>query len=668
MTLLDLPAHLRTRYQTMAPEHQAKIEARMRAVAELSLAPRSAWESTAERLSRHLTAEHGRGFSKKRLLDLFRAYRQAGPSALLVAYGESDAKPREFLDELARRVGDNKRVASVAFARLHADWYAGVSILGYGTWRDHWRATHGEGEPAPEHCPDWFLPKGWDERNLRRLLPGEAQITLDRHGYFAAHGRLPQKRNDYSALQPLQIVVFDDVRCDFMVYHPGTDRAVEMWMLVAMDAASRLVLDWVSLVRVPDDAGKRAEFLGEHMLILVGNILRRYGVPSGYSMTLKVENAKATISREKADYLRTLAGGQIEVDYTVMSNRALPGGRAERHGTPWDVKGILESFFGNLHNHNAALPGQIGARYDLAPGELKDRQDELTALARECEDLPPAVMESLRLPFLRSSEAVEAIQRTFDHIADSSRHTLQGFDKIDLWRFPEDTAWRPLEELRRYGRADIARAIFETRRESRRQRFERLMRAAKPFVPVPGEALIPFVARTVKRVRHPAPQTIAWSVDDVLWTFRGEGIPALDGTRKGGDFFVRYLPDELHAAWLYDAETGRQLGLLRRVNLARVGDEDSQARALGELARARAAVVGPVMERRAAEREAKVETDRLNASIIEAARAGGTMREQAAESTRATKAESKAAADQNAARARQMAERARRQRAADAAL
>src|SRR5690606_15012396 len=138
----------------------------------------------------------------------------------------------------------------------------------------------------------WFLPAGFSERNLARLVPSKAELEYARRGVFAAHGLLPQKRNDYRSLRPLEIVVFDDVRCDWEIYYPGADKSCQMWMLVAMDAATRVVLDWVTLARVPDDQGKRAELLGEHMLILVGGILQRYGVPRDYAMTLKVENAK----------------------------------------------------------------------------------------------------------------------------------------------------------------------------------------------------------------------------------------------------------------------------------------------------------------------------------------------------------------------------------------
>lgn len=658
MTLLDLPTSLRARYHKAGPDQQTKIRLRMDAMAVLASKPRSAWESTATVLAAQLTREHGRGFSATRLLNLFRAYRQDGAEALLFAYGQADKKPDAFLQHLAARVENNKRVASVALEELHADWFAGKDIPGYGTWQNLWVSQHGEGEPIPDHCPDWFLPKGWDLRNLRRHLPGEAELEFARRGVFAAHGLLPQKRNDYSQLMPLQIVVFDDVRCDFLVKHPDADKACEMWMLVAMDAASRVILDWISLVRVPDDAGKRAEFLGEHMLILAGNILRRYGVPTGYEMTLKVENAKATINRDRAAYLSHMSGKRVTVEYTEMKNRALPNGHKERHGTPWDIKGILESFFKNFHNHTAALPGHTGATYDQAPAELKSRQDELIALMKECDDLPASIKDQLQLPFLRSSEAVETIQAVFDHIANSARHNLQGFDKIELFRFPEDHHWRPLEDLRRYSKADVARAIFETRMETRRQRFEKLMRRAPGFSEVPGEALIPFLARTVKRVRHPAPYTIAWTEGgNILWTFRADDIPELKGQRSGKDFFVRYLPDSVNAAWLYDAESGRQLGVMQRVGVPVIGDEAAQSKALGELAHARALVTGPVMARHAGERETKAAAAATNQAIINAARAGTEMQTQAAQGAATVRKETAAQAARNTRRAKQLAAR-----------
>jgi hypothetical protein len=597
----------------------------------LDKTPRSQWEARAAELSAQLAGLQVRGFSKKRILDLYRSYRAEGINALLLNYGSKSEKPAEFLGYLGTKVENNNRVSSVALREIQAEWRSGKDIPGFGSWRTAWAKAH-PGDALPAYCPDWFLPSGFSKRNLYNLIPAEAQLSYARNGCFASHSLMPQKRNDYRSLRPLEIIVFDDVRCDWQIYYPGADKACEMWMLVAMDAATRQVLDWVTLARVPDDAGKRAELLGEHMLILVGSIFRQYGVPRDYTMTLKVENAKATINQEKAQYLGAMAGGQIAVDYTVMHNRRLPNGHTERHGTPWDIKGILESFFGNFHNHAAGYIGQTGASYDLAPADLKSRQDELKSLLKEAEGLPAELIDQLRLPFMRYEEACAVVEKIMRLLNNRTEHTLQGFDKVDLFRLPGDLDWRPLDELRRLPRETVRTATFERRLESPAQRFGKLVKQVS-FTPVPDDALIPLMAQTVKRVRHPAPGTIEWSVDGVVWSYRAE-LSELDGKREGKDFFVRFLPANVNAAWLFDAESGRQLGVMQRINIPRINDKKAQMQAVGEVVHARSLVTKPVDERHAGERLQREADQQLNAALIAAAKSG---REMVAQSETATK-------------------------------
>jgi|GEM_PF-3904971 len=622
LTLATLPAAIRQRYLRTPAHLRDKIDARLLALQTFAAIPRRRWKLTARELAARLEPRFGRGFSAKTLNNLWRAYRKEGVEVVLFGYGEKAEKPAAFVQELARRVEENKRVASVELEALRSDWLAGKEIPGYGTWRDLWAAKFSD-EPAPEVCPDWFFPDGFSDRNLRRYLPGSTALTLARDGFFAAHAQLPQKRNDYSGLRPLELIVFDDVRTDWLVSVPGQKRPCEFWLLVAMDAASRCILDWVCLVAARGEDDAREQLLEEHMQVLVGGLLQKYGLPVGYQMTLKVENAKATLRGPARDALTVLAGGQIAVEYTRMVNRALPSGYTERHGTPWDVKGILERTFSSFHDHGAGLPGQTGARYDLKPAELEAQIKEHSALMKEAEDLPAETMARLRSSFLTQAEAIDAVAAIFAKLNDRRRHRMQGFDQVQLWRFPEDKTWRPLEELRRYPANEVARAIFETRMESPLERLEKLLRAQPKPTQVPAEALLAFMARTIKKVRHPAPYTIAWTEAGVESVFRGE-LPEL-ASGKGGPFFVKLLPGDPHVAHLFLAEDGRRLGALARVLAAPIGDEDAQKRAVGEVQHYRSLITKPLMERHAPARQANVERREANAAIIAAAREGRAM-------------------------------------------
>lgn len=657
LSLLTMPQEVRIKMLNLSADLQAKCRARITAINALAAAPAGDLKRTALRLEAELAAGLGRGFAARSLLNLYRDYRRHGAEVILFEYGRRAEKPVEFLRELARRAGNNKRVTSVELQNLRADWFAGREVKGYGTWRAHWEKTM-QGEPLPEKCPVWFIPAGMGERNLRRYLPGKTALTLARQGYFAAHGKLPQKPNDYSALRPLEVVVFDDVRMDFLVSYPGHAKPVEMWLLVAMDMATRCILDWVSLAAVPDDEGKRAALLEEHMRVLTGAILQRYGVPGGWTMTLKVENAKATLRDSDSQMLGLLSGGQVIVEKTKMHTRVLPNGYTERHGSPWEKP--IEVFFNSLHNHTAALPGHIGARYDLAPAELNARRKEHEALMKEAAGLPAEITGKLNLGFLRYEEAVDALLKVFDFLNNRTRHALKGFDEVEVFRFPEDNDFRPIEDLRRYPVTEVRRAIIDRRMESPLERMDKLLRAAPPFIRVPEDALVPFMARTVKRVRHPAPFTIAWSERGTKFEYRGEIEVLRTGDADAERFHARLMPGNLSIAYLYDAQTGAQLGRMERVDAPRFGDAKAQERALGEVQHYRSLITREVNATHAPDREANREAGALNRSILAAARAGRVMVEETAR-IRSAKKQDTATRQRNATRMAQLANSAREQ-------
>lgn len=628
LSLATLPTKVRRHAMRGSPELQAKFQDRLYCVQQLHSTAKSKWEIVARRLSAELTPRHKSGFSVKSILNLWREFRDIGPEALLFGYGSDTEKPQEFLEELARRAGNNKRVSSKALDALHADWRAGKSIPGYGTWVDYWVRTMGA-EPVPAYCPEWFLPEGWSPRNLRRALPGQAALGLARDGFFATHSKLPQVRFDYRGLRPFESVVFDDVRPDWLIAVPGYKEACELWLLVAMDAATRVILDWVSLVVVPNaETGRKESLLEEHMQILVGQLLLKYGVPVGYTSTYTMENAKATIRPHLRQLLATISGGAIQVETTRMVNRALPGGFGERHGMPWDgPKKLLESFFRTFHDSAGALPGQTGSVQMLnAPAELEARQKEHTALMRECEGLPAEVVSQLQSTFLTQAEAIGAVEKLFTQLNARTEHRLEGFERVQVWRFPEDLAWRPLDELRRYPREQVRRALFDTRLESPISRFERLTRDLAPTLRVPEDALIPFLAKTVRKVRHPAPYTLEFSEGNTRWTYRGE-LPEL-ASGSGGPFILKVLDHNVAVAHVY-SEDDRYLGAVSRVHAPSPMDRPAVERALGEVQHYRSLVVQPVMDRHAPDRAAEDERRQRNAALTAAARNGRDMLDQA---------------------------------------
>lgn len=652
--LATVPAAVREKTARLSADLQAKFGARIDAMRVLAHAPRSQWRTTAKRLEAELTLVHGRGFSAKNLLNLFRSFRREGEAALVFEYGKGAATPEAFLDFLQARVETNKRVASVELENIVAEWRAGAAIPGFGTWQQAWTMEFPD-DPLPIHCPEWFSLRGFSPRNLRRKLAGPAQTEFARRGFFDAHGKLPQLRCDYRGLRPLELVVFDDVKLDWLVSVPGYSRPCEIWLLVARDAATRVYLDWIVWVVVPDaEDGHKKSLCYEHMRILCGQLLLKYGVPTGYRMTWVVENEKATIKPDDRALLARITGDQLEVRPTRMVDRELPGGWAERHGTPWGPKALIESSFRVLHDQGGSLPGQTGSLRVLnEPADLTAKIEEHKALAAELEGLPPEIVAHVRSAFLTNTEAIATIEALMAKINARHNHQLQGFEKIQYWRFPEDVDWRPLDELRRYGTADLRRVIMHPGRlESPLERMERLLRQVPGFLPVPEDALIPFIARTVKRVSHPAPYTIRWTEDGVEQLYRGE-LPEL-ARGDGGPFSVKILPHNLAIAYVYD-EAGRRLGAVARVHAPSPLDDEGMKHAFGELNHFRALVTKPVLERHAAEAEANEARRAQNTAIIAAAREGRSMVEQGQQAEQTRKADTAASRRQNLARQRALA-------------
>lgn len=646
LALASLPSAVRFKAAGLRAELQRKFTARLLAMQVLAREPRSRWRATAERLSAELTPTYGRGFSAKSILNLHRAFRARGSDALVFEYGTASTTPQEFLDFIRARAEKNKRVASVELDEVVREWRAGKLIPGFGTWQDAWRAEFPD-DPVPDFCPDYFALRGFSQRNLRRKLGGRAQIELARNGFFDAHGQLPQLRFDYRGIRPLELVVFDDLKLDWLVHVMGCTKLCEVWLLVAMDAATRVYLDWVIYVSVPDaEDGHKKSLAYEHMQVLAGQVLLKYGLPTGYRTIWVVENEKATIKPEHRALLAQITGDKLEVRPTRMVDRELPGGWAERHGTPWGPKALLESSFRTVHNHCGALPGQTGSLRVLnEPADLTAIQKEEAALARDLEGLPAEVVARIQHAVMSQEEAVEAIGAIFAKLNNRHEHQLQGFEKTQLWRFPEDHVWRALDELAKFPESARRRVIMHPGRlESPLERLERLLKTVPSFLPVPEDALIPFLARTIRRVSHPAPYTLRWKEDGVEQVYRGELKELESG--DGGPFSVKILPHNLAVAHVYD-EAGRRLGTVARVHAPSPLDQDGVDRALGELQHYRSLVTKPVLERHAPAAEANAQRRNRNAAIIAAAREGRAMVEEGAQAEQVRKADTAATRAKN---------------------
>jgi len=610
---------------------------------------RAASEQLAER-----NAHLGRGFSAKTIRRLWRDYRRAQDwKVLLNDYkGTTQPQPAEFIRELQRLVEKNNRVAAPVFKQIRRNWAAGEVIAGFGTWQDHWAKIHGG--DIPEFFPEDFYPSGWDDRNLYRYLPSDAQLGLARDGHKATHHLLPQVERTTAGLRPLEGVIFDDVRTDWLVIVPGQPTPVELWLLVAMDIATRKIVAWVAKAYLTDDEGKRQELLRAEMRQLVGSVLQ-LGLPEGYPIRLIVENQKATLSTEERKVLAHITGNQVITELSGMTHRTvLPGGYEETSGQPW-FKAPLESYFNLFHNELATVPGQTGASYALMPGELEGRKKAARMLLKAAAeaDLSADVIRQLKAPFLQYHEAIDALTTIIDLLNNRVEHQLEGFEQRAFFRFSPRESFRPIEELARYPREQIKLAQIKHRLESSQERWERLMQAER-FTPVSEISLLPFIAKSIPSVEVFKP----YHVRIMKTIYRAEHERLAVERREA--FTAKVLETDPSIAHLFD-EAGSHVCVVRCTERVGWFDEQAHERAFAEQAHYRSLIEQPLRERHAGDAVAREAADQHNEALIQAHRAGSAMIAGAAAAKQQTRRQTAAQVQQNANRSRRLAERARAQ-------
>lgn len=601
-------------------------------------------------------AHLGRGYSAKTIARLWRAYRKARVwTVLLKDYkAPKEPLPREFIEELKRRCEDNQRVSSTAIKSIRRDFARGVSIKGYGTWREHWQRVH-RGEPAPDFWPDDFYPTGWHPRNLARHCPSGAELGLARDGYHASHHALPQIERTTAGLRALQGVVFDDVRTDWLVIVPGYPEPAELWLLVGMDIASRYIVAWAAKAIVKGEDGKKQHILRSEMRQLAASVLRSPGLPEGYEVRFVVENATATLSEAEKATLRQITGDQLAVTNSGMTHRtALPGGYEETSGQPW-FKAPLESFFNLFHNELAALPGQTGASYALAPGDLDERKRAAKALLKAAAeaDLPASVIAQLKAPFLQYHEAIDALTAIFRLLNERVEHDLEGFGQVAEFRFTPAENYRPIAELGRYPREQIRRAMIRHRRQSPLERWQQLT-AAERFQPVSELALLPFLARTIADVAVFKPFHVR--IGKVVYRADHERLRH----ERRESFTARILESDPSQAHLFAAD-GRHVCVVRCIEKVGWFDEAAMQRAFGEQKHYQALIEQPLRARHADKQPAREQAAAHNEALIAAHRNGQAMVEAAAEASTETRRQSAADRRRNQKRAAQLTAQAQRQ-------
>ncbi len=389
------------------------------------------------------------------------------------------------LQEWAQHLAmENKRKRLPAWRAGIRQLAEGKRIPGLGTWQECWRREN-PGELLPEACPysvDGKQPKRISQSSFYRLCKVSKEVrALATMGSAAARAELAGLISfDTSALLPLEVITFDDVRADFRVLDPLTGTVVELWLLVAMDVATRTILSFATRPRrlrtTGPDAGTHEGITRRDMQHLIVGILRKFGIPRGYPMTLLVENASAAITEGFEAALHEASGGKILVRRTPMlsGNPWADGWGEEGKGNP-RAKGWLESAFNLFHNEGASIRGHIGADYSKKSQSIEPAARWTEKLVKRASGLLSLTDRRIEgLPFEDLQQARHDCQLIFDRMNLRRSHSLLGFDLVSEWRWkgqPTWNAWRDMPNL-----PIEAMAQIETRQipESPWMRLERL--------------------------------------------------------------------------------------------------------------------------------------------------------------------------------------------------
>lgn len=483
---------------------------------------------------RNVAAEYAgrRGFSRARLWNqYFEFVRCHGDWRCLVnrarclRTGSAEARahrgqPREFVKFWWFLCAKHKRVIASARLELLRIWRTGLdsegkkcAVPGYGFWQDWFHKEH----PAHDLPLEAPIPAGWTKSQLYRIKPPQVQRKMAREGTAAARALLPFNRQTRVGMGFLQEVTFDDVKTDWRIIEESTGQVCDLWLLLAIDRATGLVLAYWPLPSVRREDGTKIKISLAEMKQLLGWVFERWGLPP-YVMTLKLENATASVSEGTALAIRQLFGDRIKVSFSRMHGGKAPSGYDQRAIGNSRGKAGHESTNNLFHNYCDALPGQTGSRYDVRPPELYGRERHALKWLKEFSLLPAApraaALERARFPVLTLAQARAQIHHVLNAINARTEHELEGFEFVWEWRVSPQHEWEPITTYPEHGE-------FEKRRRKHApiERMHRLVEGLE-FTRVPAAALVKFYETTQRKVRVNEQGVIIFRQGDTDYEFR----------------------------------------------------------------------------------------------------------------------------------------------------
>ncbi len=476
--------------------------------------------------------------------------------------------PDSFLDYLAARCGEFKRGDAMeqAILSIHRQWATG-------------RDQRGQSQIIPGYEVNWdnrtraILPDGWSSSNIRQQMKRRAKFSapvkaLLHEGIHAAKNFTPQVHGTRTELRFMELVQFDDVRCDFRVMDTDSGQVNDLWLLVARDVATSMLLGFGMRPARARDDGSQEHLKLQDMKQLTGWLLETYGLPP-YQMTWKIERGTATLAQGTADALTEMIGPErIHVSYSSMINGKSPVGYGEKAVGNSKAKAMLESLNRLQHLLTSHFPGQIGLNYSKLPAEYRQREKEAIEIWTSHR---PEDRADLRYPFYTIPQARSGLFEIFGIQNRRTEHDLEGFNTIAEWF--DGANWQPANTAP----ADMAGIKTRQRMESPIERAAWLLAGCDPFTKVSPEILTAFYAHTQRSCPVKDNGEIQIMVEGKVLRYAPPSAEfALPPETKCLCYFN---PDDPRFLTLTDGRGGI-LGTWLRRGLVKQGDSDALAAAI----------------------------------------------------------------------------------------
>lgn len=414
-----------------------------------------------------------------------------------------ESLPSAFLDACATLFGSfsRKDAKHQAVLALHRWWKTGLYIddvrrpvPGYGFWQD-WVANKSPGQPFAE-AP---IPQGWSYDNVLRQIKARAKFTkavraLLHEGTAAAKEHLPHHLRTRKNLRFLELVTFDDVRVDWLIFDPKSGQPCELWLLVARDQATSMVLGFVMHPAVVRADGSQSHLGLREMKQLAAWLLERYPLPADYICHWLVERGTATLPEPVANALAEMLPNRIKLHYTSMLGRRSPSGYEEKRKGNSRGKASHESHNRLFHTQGSYIPGQTGSHYGIRPADLQARCDEAVEIWETAKLLPEHLRNQMQYPVLLIEQARNSLFKICTDQNFRTEHELEAFERVLEWFNPREGRWMPQNTY-----DGTANAQFRTRKEMPVERAVKLIRGHN-WVKASPEVIITLLSHTIKHV------------------------------------------------------------------------------------------------------------------------------------------------------------------------